>query len=138
MASASTLYDKAAANFRCATAILAAADGDEEQLNMAGYHLQQALELTLKYLLEQYGVEYPKTHDIDQLIRLGNENGAELHLTEYVEDHAEMFSQWEVKSRYVIGYAIEAKKVSRALDEVDEYLAVVAQAENETIGKLEA
>lgn len=131
MASASTLFGKAAANFRCADAILTAADGDEEQLNMAGYHIQQALELALKYLLEQDGIEYPKTHDIDQLIRIGNDGGVDLRLTEYIEDHAEMFSQWEVKSRYVIGYAIEAKKVSRARDEVDEYLAIVARAENE-------
>ncbi|MEI3376347.1 MAG: HEPN domain-containing protein [Coriobacteriales bacterium] len=133
MASAQTLYDKAAANLRSAQIIFAHVDDDEEQLNVIGYHLQQALELLLKYLLEQNGIEYPKTHDIEQLIYLGNEAKAELYLTEYLEDHAEMFSQWEAKSRYVIGYAIEARKVERALREVDEYLTIVAERETEEI-----
>lgn len=128
MASARTLYGKAAANFRSAKLLLDHANGDEEQLNLAGYHLQQALELTLKYLLEQDGVEYPKTHDIDQLIRIGNERGVDLRLSEYLTDHAEMFSMWEARSRYVLGYAIEARKLERALSEVDDYLAAIAEA----------
>ncbi len=128
MASARTLYGKAAANFRSAKLLLDHANGDEEQLNLAGYHLQQALELTLKYLLEQDGVEYPKTHDIDQLIRIGNERGVDLRLSEYLTDHAEMFSMWEARSRYVLDYAIEARKLERALSEVDDYLAAIAEA----------
>lgn len=129
MGSAQTLYDKATANFRSAKIILAHADDDEEQLDVIGYHLQQALEFVLKYLLEQNGIEYPKTHDIEQLIRLGNNSDIDLYLTEYLEDHAEMFSQWEARSRYVIGYAIEAHKVERALSELDAYLAIVAERE---------
>ena len=98
---------------------------------MVGYHLQQAVELALKYLLEQDGIEYPKTHDVDQLIRMGREAAVELHLSEYVGDHAEMFSQWEARSRYVVAYAIEARKAERALQEVDDYLAAVAAKLNE-------
>ncbi len=130
MASATTLYGKAAANFKSAKLLLDNADGDEEQLNLAGYHLQQALELTLKYLLEQDGIEYPKTHDIDQLIRIGNESRVDLQLSEYLIDHAEMFSLWEAKARYILGYAIEARKLERALSEIDDYLAAVADAES--------
>lgn len=133
MGSARTLYDKAVANLRTARILLDHAEGDEEQVNAVGYHLQQAMELALKYLLEQHGVEYPKTHDIDQLIRLGREAGAELYLPEYLEDHAEMLSQWEAKSRYVLGYAIEARKVERALREIDDYLAEVAAQETAVI-----
>ncbi|WP_251212691.1 HEPN domain-containing protein [Adlercreutzia murintestinalis] len=130
MASATTLYGKAAANFKSAKLLLDNANGDEEQLNLAGYHLQQALELTLKYLLEQDGIEYPKTHDIDQLIRIGNESRVDLQLSEYLIDHAEMFSLWEAKARYILGYAIEARKLERALSEIDDYLAAVADAES--------
>lgn len=129
MASANTLYDKAAANYKSARLLLQYAAGDEEQLNFAGYHLQQAVELTMKYLLEQDGVEYPKTHDIEQLIRIASEKGIDLHLNEYIEDHAEMFSTWEAKARYILGYAIESKKLERALKEVDKYLTAVAKAE---------
>lgn len=80
MGSARTLYDKAVANLRTAQILFDHDADDEEQINAMGYHLQQAMELALKYLLEQNGVEYPKTHDIDQLIRMGREAGAELYL----------------------------------------------------------
>lgn len=128
MASANTLYGKAAANYKSARLLFENATGDEEQLNFAGYHLQQAVELAIKYLLEQNGVEYPKTHDVDQLIRIAKDSDVELYLNEYLEDHAEMLSMWEAKARYVLGYAIESKKVERALAEVDAYLAKVAKA----------
>lgn len=133
MTGARTLYDKAVANFRTAQILYEHASDDESQLNIIGLHLQQAIEIALKYLLEQNGIEYPKTHDIDQLIRAGNEAGADLYLTEYVEDHAEMLSQWEAKSHYVIDYAIEARKIKRALDEIDNYLADVATQETAVI-----
>lgn len=128
-----TLYDTAAANLRTAQVLYDQVGDDECQLNIIGFHLQQAVEIALKYLLEQNGIEYPKTHDIDQLIRIGNEAGADLYVTEYVEDHAEMLSQWEAKSRYVIDYAIEARKIKRALDEIDKYLAEVAAQETAVI-----
>lgn len=128
MANEKTLFDKAVSNLQVARIVLAQAADDEGQLNIVGFHLQQAMELALKYLLEQDGVEYPKTHDIDQLTRIGREANVDLHLSEYLEDHAEMFSQWEAKSRYVIGYAIESRKAERALQEVDDYLASVAAA----------
>lgn len=133
MAKANTLYDKAVANLRSAQILYDYREGDEEQLNVVGYHLQQAMELALKYLLEQHGIAYPKTNDIDQLIRLGCEAGADLYLSEYLEDHAEMFSQWEAKARYVLGYSIEARKIERALIEVDDYLALVAEKETEAM-----
>ena len=138
MGSARTLYDKAVANLRTAQILFDHDADDEEQINAMGYHLQQAMELALKYLLEQNGVEYPKTHDIDQLIRMGREAGAELYLPEYLEDHAEMLSQWEAKSRTTFSVTrIESRKVERALSEIDDYLAEVAAQETAAIAALE-
>lgn len=130
MSSAQTLYGKAIANLRTAYLVFDYSDGDEDQLNIAGYLLQQAVELAIKYQLEQYGIEYPKTHDIDQLIRLARADDIDLLLTEYLYDHAEMLSLWEAKSRYVLGYAIEARKIERTLEEVDHYLERIADEEN--------
>lgn len=48
-----------------------------------------------------------------------------------------MLSQWEAKSRYVLGYAIESRKVERALSEIDDYLAEVAAQETAAIAALE-
>ena len=134
MASAGTLFDKSVANLKTAQILHRHSGGDEEQLNAVGYHLQQAMELCLKYLLEQDGVEYPKTHDIDQLIRIGREADVDFALPEYLDDHAEMFTQWEAKSRYILGYAIEARKIEKALPEIDAYLQQVARREREAIG----
>ena len=68
------------------------------------------------------GIEYPKTHDIDQLLRIGKENGAELLVTEYIEDHSEMFSLWEARTRYVLNYHLEERKIDAALKGVKELL----------------
>ena len=95
---------------------------NEEYLNYIGYHLQQAVELNLKYQLEMSGIEYPKTHDIDQLLRIGKENGADLLVTEYIEDHSEMFSLWEARTRYVLNYHLEERKIDVALKGVKELL----------------
>lgn len=57
----------------------------------------------------------------------------DLRLPEYVDDHAEMLSQWEAKSRYVVGYAIERAKARRALAEVDDYLVAIAERERQQI-----
>jgi len=40
-----------------------------------GFHAQQTIEKCLKALLSYYGVSYPKTHDLAQLLSLCLENG---------------------------------------------------------------
>jgi len=123
-----TLYDKALSNYNSARILRDNLGGDDNQVNIIGYLLQQSVELLIKYLLEQSGVEYPKSHDIEQLIRLAEENSVDLNLTEYISEHSEMFSQWEAKSRYVLGYLIELKKIDRAIEEVERYIAAVHSA----------
>lgn len=91
-------------------------------VNIIAYHLQQSLEFTLKYQLENNGVEYPKTHNISQLITLANNNNIDLKLSEYIDDHAEMFTIWESQSRYVLDYSVELKKNDRATSEISKYI----------------
>ena len=76
------------------------------------------------------GIEYPKTHDIDQLLRIGKENGAELLVTEYLEDHSEMFSLWESRTRYILNYRLEEKKVERALTETYRFISCICEEYN--------
>ena len=109
-----TLFDKAKQNLKVAESIYSTiAINDEAYLNYVGYHIQQALELSIKYMLEMNGVNYPKTHDIDQLIRLANINNVELYLNEYIDDHSEMFSLWEARTRYILNYRLEKRKIER-------------------------
>ena len=121
-----TLFDKAKQNLKVAESIYSTiAINDEAYLNYVGYHIQQALELSIKYMLEMNGVNYPKTHDIDQLIRLANINNVELYLNEYIDDHSEMFSLWEARVRYILNYRLEKRKIERSLTETKSYLDVI-------------
>ena len=121
-----TLFDKAKQNLKVAESIYSTiAINDEAYLNYVGYHIQQALELSIKYMLEMNGVNYPKTHDIDQLIRLANINNVELYLNEYIDDHSEMFSLWEARTRYILNYRLEKRKIERSLTETKSYLDVI-------------
>ncbi len=124
-----TLLDKAIKNYNVAVMVYNSMDGDEGYLNYIGYHLQQSVELGMKYLLEQNGVIYPKTHDIDQLIRIAGENDVDLLATEYIREHSEMLSLWEARTRYVLNYQLEFSKVERAMNGVDEYLDILRGAD---------
>lgn len=67
------------------------------------------------------GIIYPKTHDIDQLIRVANHNNIDIGMTEYIEEHSEMFTLWETRTRYVFNHRLEKKKIDIALKEVAFY-----------------
>ncbi len=101
---------------------------DESLINMASYHIEQAVEKTIKFLIENDGYEYPRTHNIETLISFADENGVDLMLNDYIIDHAEMFSSWEAKTRYLLDYLVDIKKVETAIDEVDQYLDTVMES----------
>ena len=123
-----TLLDKAVQNLNCAK-ILYNSEllEDEAYLNYVGYHLQQAVELSIKYILEMNGIEYSKTHDIEQLIQLASESNVDLYISDYIYDKAEMFSSWEAKTRYIMNYKLEKRKVSNAIIEVEKYIKVLLE-----------
>ncbi len=68
------------------------------------------------------GINYPKVHDIDQSIHLANKNNVDLALGKYIDEHSEMFSLWEARTRYVLNYRLEKRKIERAVNEVENYL----------------
>lgn len=118
-----TLFDKALTNFDCAKIIRSSVKSeDEEMLNLVGYHLQQALELSLKYTLEMNGVEYPNTHRIEDLLRIARNNNVELYVNDYIKEHDALFTSWEANSRYIIGFLIEIERIDKAIPEIEEYL----------------
>lgn len=122
-----TLLDKGKQNLNVAKMIHKGMESDEIYLNYIGYHLQQAVELTIKYQLEMQGTDYRKTHDIEQLILQAKKDGAGLVLTEYVEDHSDMFTMWESKTRYIKDYHLEKSKVEKALEETEKFISVVKE-----------
>lgn len=122
-----TMLDKAYAQYQAAETLYKHLHEDPEILNIIGFHLQQAVEMTIKFQLDMQGISYPKVHDIDQLIRTANLHDAKLILSDYVDEHSEMLSTWETKSRYYVGYFIEERKVICALTATNEFLKEVAE-----------
>ena len=122
-----TLFDKAERQFNVALMIRESMGEDERYLTEVGYHLQQAVEQTIKYLLEMQGVSYAFSHDITYLIRLAEENDADICLTEYIDEHSEMLSSWEANTRYVLNYTLELRKVDAAIENIEAYLDKVSE-----------
>lgn len=120
---AETLLDKAEQNMAIAkTLFQSSLAEDEAYLNYVGYHLQQSIELALKYLLEQNGVEYPKTHDIDNLINIADANNVCLGKDENIREHSERYTMWESKTRYVLNYRLARKKIETGISEIEDYI----------------
>ena len=125
------LFDKALTNFDAAKIIRnSIKDENEEMINLVGYHLQQAVELSIKYTLEMNGVSYPNTHRIEDLIRISKLNCVDLHINEYIKEHDALLSSWEANTRYIIGYLIELERVDRAIKEIEEYLITLLKVYN--------
>ena len=54
------------------------ARSDDPQIEAAGFHLQQAVEKSLKAWLALKGIDYPKTHDLSLLLRILEDEGEDI------------------------------------------------------------
>lgn len=117
-------------DYQLAKRIWAEPYNDEMYLNNAAYHLQQCVEKITKGALECVGVTVPNTHRLSRLFSMVNNNGANLILTEWLADHAEMLSEWEAESRYNMDFLVEKQKLERALKEIGEFLKLNGVSED--------
>lgn len=92
------LFRSAFMDFLTAKQIYETPYNDEMYLNNAAYHLQQAVEKTLKGALECVEITVPNTHKITKLIAMISHHGAHLQITEWLDDHSEMLSSWEAET----------------------------------------
>lgn len=97
---------------------------DEMFLNNAAYHLPQCVEKITKGALECTGITVPNTHRLPKLFDMARNNGAGLIITEWMDDHAEMLSEWEAESRYNMDFLVEKRKLEKALEKTDEFLKI--------------
>lgn len=118
------LFRRAYLDYRAAENLLKMPENDEAYMNMVAYHLQQAVEKTLKAFLECAGVTVPNTHDIDRLVRMSGNNGSRVIVTEWVEDKADMLTRWETDTRYDMDYCVEKEKVLKGLKEIKYFLEI--------------
>ncbi len=118
------LFRRAYLDYRAAENLLKIPENDEAYMNTVAYHLQQAVEKTLRAFLECVGVTVPNTHDIDKLVRMSKNNGSKVVLTEWLEEKTDMLTRWETDTRYDMDYCVETEKVLRGLQEVKNFLDV--------------
>jgi len=104
--------------------LLKVPENDEAYMNTVAYHLQQAVEKTLKAFLECAGVTVPNTHDIDKLVRMSGNHGSCAELTEWIREKADMLTRWETDTRCDVDYCVEKEKVLSGLAEVKKFLAL--------------
>ena len=118
------LFRRAYLDYKAAENLLKIPENDEAYMNTVAYHLQQAVEKTLKAFLECVGVTVPNTHDIDKLVRMSKNNGSRVVITEWVEEKTDMLTRWETDTRYDIDYCVEKNKVQTGLKEIKEFLDI--------------
>lgn len=116
------LFKSALMDYQVAKTICHTPYNDEMFLNSAAYHLQQCVEKTAKGALECVGVTVPNTHRISKLFQMVKNNGANLVLTDWIDDHAEMLSEWEAETRYNMDFLVEKRKLDIALEKIGEFL----------------
>lgn len=116
------LFKSALMDYRTSEMIYRTPYNDEMFLNNAAYHLQQSVEKIIKGALECVGVTVPNTHRISKLLQMVENNGANLVITEWIDDHAEMLSEWEAESRYNMDFLVEKRKLDAAIREVGVFL----------------
>lgn len=118
-----TLLDRAFRNYEAAKYNYKNIGVDDFYLNLAGYLLQQSVELYLKHYLELRGVSYPFTHDISVLLNLLDKNKVELPISTDVLDNlfdmAGTITLWESKTRYIKDFFLVQRQLDRAFRLLD-------------------
>lgn len=110
---------------------------DEIMLNYAGYHLQQSVELTLKYILFMNGIDFPKVHSINQLINVFEKNDMLDLIPEYIDDNSDMITNWESQTRYILDYQIARRKIEKAFPEIENLISNVEEMYKEYVNEFE-
>ena len=89
------LYGKAIRDIKVADVLIKKFENNEV-IEEIGFHIEQAVEKLLKALLSLNEVDFPKIHDIEELIYLCHKN--DIKLPEYINEFEILISQQFHKS----------------------------------------
>ena len=74
-------------------------DEDKPLRLQAAYHLQQAIEKTIKLKAEIAGLSL-WGHDIDVLLKKCDDSNIDIGVPKYIRDKADVITHWEAECRY--------------------------------------
>lgn len=121
------LLSRAESDLRMAK--LAMDTGDEYDLQVAAFHIQQAVEKLLKQVITDCGESYSKTHEIAALINKVPAKQTIVSgdtLDSLLRDEA-LLSKWERVTRYDDPYMASRKLVAELYNKAEDFLSEVTE-----------
>ena len=82
---------------------------------MAAYHMQQAIEKTIKLKAQLEGL-YLWGHDIDVLINKCEEANVDINIPKFIKERADLISHWESECRYYPIKTVRRDSIKKAYD----------------------
>ena len=92
---------------------------DDVFLDVAAYHLQQAVEKLVKYVMSQNNVIFNKTHDILELCQQMDDNS--ISYPDWVYNNAKILTNYATKVRFGEDLVGNRRKIEELLELVTEY-----------------
>ena len=98
------------------------ADSDNKALRLqAAYHMQQAIEKTIKLKADILGVSL-WGHDIDVLLKKCEDAGIDIAVPKLIKEKADMYTHWEAECRYYPIKVVRKDSIRKAYNEVMSWL----------------
>jgi len=103
---------------------------DDAFLDETCYDLQQAIEMSLKYIVEMNGENYIENHDVRAQMNILDRLGVNLPVKQMLRNMASTLNSWEAESRYnddftaVIEDVNDARIIAKELIEYCDNLVV--------------
>lgn len=92
------------------------ADSDDKALRLqAAYHMQQAIEKTIKLKAEIKGVQL-WGHDIDVLLKKCSDAGIDIGVPTTIRAKADVYTHWEAECRYYSIKVVRKDSIKKAYD----------------------
>jgi len=128
-----TLFDRAKADLQNARLILSQNNPDELFLDIAAYHVQQAIEKMVKYALAINGVKHKQTHDMDVLYEQLEDAGIEVF--PWLRENIDILNAYATKTRYGTNIVATTRKITQLLALAEELLPALrpTNAEDESV-----
>lgn len=96
---------------------------DEFDLRMAAFEVEQAIELTLKQALIEYGVDFKKHHVFRTLISLlpDGQDVISQAMLDRLSDNADRLTNWATEIKYTESYIATRREIERMWLFADEF-----------------